>query len=109
MNSGTAQLTDFCLVLAPTLDAAERASEAIRKRFTFLADETRLHVAAVVAELVQKSVERRKNGPITVTIALDADAIHGEVSERGDPHRFHVPMPRSSSVAAPGVRRGQRG
>jgi hypothetical protein len=94
MNSGTAQLTDFCLVLTPTVGAAERASDAIRRRFTFLADGTRLHVAAVVAELVQKSVERRRTGPITVTIALDADAIHGEVSDHGNPHRFHIPMSR---------------
>jgi hypothetical protein len=94
MNSGAAELTDFCLVLTPTLNAPERAGDAIRNRFKFLDDETRGNVAAVVAELVQRSVERRPRGPITVTIALDADAIHGEVSDHGDLRPFHIPMPR---------------
>lgn len=88
-----AELTDFCLVLTPTLTAAERASEAIWKRFTFLAEEIRREVAAVVAELVQSSVERRPRRPITVAIALDADAIHGEVSDHGDLVPFRIPLP----------------
>jgi hypothetical protein len=91
MKTGAAELTDFCLVLTPTLNAAERASEAIRKRFTFLAEEISREVAAVVAELVQSSVERRPRKPITVAIALDADAIHGEVSD-GDLVPFRIPL-----------------
>ncbi len=86
------ELTDFCLVLTPTVGAADRASEAIWKRFAFLADEIRREVAAVVAELVQSSVERRPRKPITVSIALEADSIHGEVSD-GDLVPFQIPLP----------------
>jgi hypothetical protein len=88
-----ADLTDFCLVLTPTLTAADRASEAIWKRFTFLAEEIRREVAAVVAELVQSSVERRPRVPITVSIALESDVIHGEVSD-GDLFPFEIPLRR---------------
>jgi hypothetical protein len=92
------ELTDFCLVLTPTLTAAARASEAVRKRFTFLAEETRLQVAGVVAELVESSVERRPRKPITVAISLDSDAIRGEVSDQGDLVPFEIPL--DSAVSA---------
>ena len=80
--------TDFCLVLTPSAGAAGRASQAILKRFEFVAEEIRRDLAAVVAELVHHSVERGARRPITVTIAMDADAIHGEVSDRGNPVVF---------------------
>jgi hypothetical protein len=80
-----AGLTDFCLVLTPTRSAAGRASQAILKRFEFLGEEISRDLAAVVAELVHHSVERGVRRPITVTIAVDAGAIHGEVSDRGNP------------------------
>ena len=81
METTTPDLTDFCLVLTPTLTAGARASEAIRKRFSFLTEATTSEVAAVVADLVESSVERRSRGPITVAIALDDGAIRGEVSD----------------------------
>lgn len=80
--------TDFCLVLTPNAGAAGRASQAILKRFELLAEEIRRDLAAVVAELVHHSVERGARRPITVTIAMDAGAIHGEVSDRGNPVAF---------------------
>ena len=100
------ELTDFCLVLTPTLTAAARASEAVRKRFTFLPEETRLEVASVVAELVDSSVERRPRKPITVVISLDSDAIRGEVSDQGDLVEFEIPLdrvtePEAAAVAGP--------
>jgi len=76
-------LTDFCLVLTPNRSAATRASEAIQKRFAFIAEETRTNLAAVVTELVQKRVERGTGKPITVAIALEEKLIHGEVSDQG--------------------------
>jgi hypothetical protein len=76
---------EFCLVLTPSLEAAGRASEAIRQRFTILAAETRSNLAAVVAELVQNSVDHRPGRPITVTVALGADAIRGEVADHSNP------------------------
>ena len=92
MKTTTADLTDFCLVLTPTLTAAERAGEAVRKRFTFLSDDTRTEVAATVADLVESSVARRPGGPITVSIALDPDAIRGEVSDRRALVPFEFPL-----------------
>lgn len=45
MEATGAELTDFCLVLRPTLTAAERARRSIQSRFVFLADETRTRLA----------------------------------------------------------------
>jgi hypothetical protein len=42
---------------------------------------------------VQSSVERRSRRPITVTIALDPDAIRGEVSDHGSIVPFQIPVP----------------
>jgi hypothetical protein len=81
---------EFCLVLTPTWGAAARASEAIRERFTALAAETRGHLAAVVAELVQGFVDQRPGGPITVTVAVGADAIRGEVADHNDLVPFEI-------------------
>jgi hypothetical protein len=80
-----ADANEFCIVLTATLDAALRASEAVRERFTSLPQETRRDLAAVVAELVQSSVDRRAGGPITVTVVVGSDEIHGEVSDHGNP------------------------
>ena len=85
-------LPDFCLVLTPTLTAAERAREAIRRRFAFLADENSSEVTAVVANLVQSSVERRPRTPITVTIAVDTEVIRGEVSDNDELVPFEIPL-----------------
>ena len=93
MTTRDADLTDFCLVLTPTTGAAERVSEAVRKRFAFLAEETRDELVARVAELVQKSVDGRPRKPITVSIALETDLIHGEVSD-GDLFPFQIPLTR---------------
>jgi anti-sigma regulatory factor (Ser/Thr protein kinase) len=87
-----AELTDFCLVLTATQSAAGRASEAIRKRFTMLTEETRRELAAVVTGLVENSVKHGPGKPITVTIALDADAIRGEVYDQGDLVPFEMPL-----------------
>ena len=89
MDATRSELTDFCLVLTQTLTAAERASNSIQNRFVFLEEET-------VADLVGGSVERRAGGPITVVIALEPDAIHGEVSDRKDLFPFEMPLERAA-------------
>jgi anti-sigma regulatory factor (Ser/Thr protein kinase) len=80
-----ADANEFCLVLTPTSDASVRASAAVMERFAMLAEGTRRDLAAVVAELVQSSVDHGPGRPITVTVALSNDAIHGEVSDHGNP------------------------
>jgi hypothetical protein len=82
--------SEFCLVLTPTWGAAARASEAIRERFATLAAETRSHLAAVVADLVQTLVDQGFGRPITVTVALGADAIRGEVADHHDLVPFEI-------------------
>jgi anti-sigma regulatory factor (Ser/Thr protein kinase) len=77
--------SEFCLVLTPTWGAAARASEWIRERFEALAAETRRDLAAVLTELVQNSVEHHPDRPITVTVAVGADSIRGEVADQGNP------------------------
>jgi len=61
-------------------------------RFRSLPEETRRDLAAVVAEQVTNSVARDRAGPITVAVAVGADAIHGEVSDQGDLVPFELPL-----------------
>jgi hypothetical protein len=85
---------EFCLVLTPTMSAPGRASEAIRRHFGALAEEIRSNLAALIGELVEKSVERRPRRPITVLVLLEADAIRGEVSDPIDLVSFEIPLAR---------------
>jgi anti-sigma regulatory factor (Ser/Thr protein kinase) len=86
MEATTATDADeFCLVLSPTRWAASRASEAVRQRFRSLAEATRIDLAAVVEELVGNSLEHGPGRPITVTVAVGADSIRGEVADHGNP------------------------
>jgi hypothetical protein len=93
-----ATLTDFCLVLAPDENAAGHAIEAVRMRFKFLADDFRAKLVAAVAKLVEEAVENSSGSAITVTIALELDAIRGVVSDQGEPGlddaeaRFEIPL-----------------
>jgi anti-sigma regulatory factor (Ser/Thr protein kinase) len=87
-----AEVNEFCLVLTPTSSAAVRARDAVRERFGGLTDETRGDLAAVVAELVNNSVEHGPGKPITVTVVLGADAIHGEGSDQGNPLVMSPPI-----------------
>lgn len=89
-------MTDFCLVLTPTMTAAGRAADAIRQRFAFLEEVTSRAVSARVADLVQESVDRRTRRPITVNIALERDSIRGEVADE----RGLIPFEVSLAVAA---------
>jgi anti-sigma regulatory factor (Ser/Thr protein kinase) len=57
----------------------------VRERFSTLAEPTRKDLAAVVTELVNYSVEHGPGKPITVTVVLGADSIHGEVADHGNP------------------------
>ncbi|HEY6638577.1 MAG TPA: hypothetical protein VIZ61_12910 [Solirubrobacterales bacterium] len=83
---------EFCLVLTPGLSAPVRASEAIRQHFGALAEEIRGNLAALIGELVEKSVERRPRRPITVMVVLEADAIRGEVSDPIELVSFQIPL-----------------
>jgi hypothetical protein len=92
------ELTDFCLVVPPGGDAAAQAGEAVRSRFTFLSEEIRMSLTLTVAERVQTLVERGCGNLIAVMIALDPDAIHGAVTDRGElderaEDRFEIALP----------------
>jgi hypothetical protein len=81
METTEGELTDFCLVLLPNDEAVARSGEAVRKRFTFLDEETRTELAGAVAAQVQRLVERGNGRPITVTISLESDAIQVQISD----------------------------
>ena len=84
--------TEFCLVLTPQWGAAAHASLALRKHFRVLAEETRMRLVSVVTELVDRSVEQGPGTPITVTAALGADSVRGEVADRGGLVSFEIPL-----------------
>jgi hypothetical protein len=84
METTSGELTDFCLVLVPDGEAVATAGEAVRKRFTFLAEETRIELATSVAQRVEKLLERGAGAPIMVMIELEDGVIQGEVSDRGE-------------------------
>jgi anti-sigma regulatory factor (Ser/Thr protein kinase) len=86
--------SEFCLVLTPTAAAASRASGAVKARLTLLEEATRRDLAAVVGELVQNAVERRPGTPITVSVAVVADTVRGEVADQGGIASFEIPLAR---------------
>jgi len=92
------ELTDFCLLLPPTGGSADHAGDAIRDRLTFLDERIRGDSSAAVADRVQNLVEHGSGNLIAVSLAVEADAIHGAVSEQGEPgeegpeSRFVVPL-----------------
>lgn len=98
METVSGELTDFCLVLVPNADATTRASHAVRSRFTFLAEETRMKLVTAVADRVARALPRGSGRPIAVSIALESDAIYGEVSDQEEPGagsgaRFEISLP----------------
>lgn len=106
METVSGELTDFCFVLAPDGNADGHASETVRRRFTFLAEKTRMQVVAAVGERVRNLVERGSGRPITVAISLEPGAVHGAVTDQDEPHEaadtaFEIPLPRLAS-GAPG-------
>jgi hypothetical protein len=92
VGHGRPDANEFCIVLTPGQSAPASASEAIRRHFGALAEEIRSNLAALVGELVERSVERRPRSPITVMAVLGTDAIRGEVSDPGDLVSFEVPL-----------------
>ena len=98
METVSGELTDFCLVLVPTADAVTRAIDAVRSRFTFLAEETRMELVSAVADRVERALECGSARPILVAIALESGTIQGTVSDEDEPEegseaRFEIPLP----------------
>lgn len=89
-DKSRAETNEFCLVLTPDLSAPERASRAIGEHFGTLAEETRRELAAVVADLVDRSLEHRPLTPITVTAVRGHDSVRGEVGHNGDLAAFEI-------------------
>ena len=98
METTSGELTDFCLVLAPDAEAVASAGDALRSRFTFVAEPTRMELVDAVAERVKSLVERGSGRPIIVAISLEPDAIHGHVADHdeqgeGGKARFEISHP----------------
>ena len=97
------ELTDFCLLFPATADAVEHAGEAVRGRFTSLDDETRTSLVTVVRERVRTFAERNGHDLVSVTLAMEPDAIKGAVSGQGRAEeragsRFEVPLGSSAEA-----------
>jgi DNA-binding transcriptional ArsR family regulator len=84
METASGNMTDFCLVVLANDEAVSHASETVRSRFAFLAEETRMRLISAVAERVEKLAEHGDGGPIAVSISLEADVIQGAVSTEDD-------------------------
>jgi hypothetical protein len=87
-----AETNEFCLVLTAELSAPAYASTAIREHFRNVAEETLRNLAALVADLVHRSVALRPLTPITVTAVRGDNSIRGEVGHNGDLAAFEIPV-----------------
>ena len=85
METASGELTDFCLVLVPDAEAVVTAGAAVRSRFTFIAEPTRMQLVEAVADRVKDLVERGSGRPIIVAISLEPEAIHGQVCDQDEP------------------------
>jgi hypothetical protein len=97
METVNGELTDFCLVLLPNDEAVGHGCEAVRRRFAFLAEETRTELVSTVAGRVEEAVARGTGRPIVVAISIESDAIHGTVSDEeetgdGTTSRFEISL-----------------
>jgi hypothetical protein len=97
METASGNLTDFCLVVLANDEAVGHATEAVRSRFAFLAEETRMTLVSAVAERVEKLAAHGAAAPIAVSISLETKAIHGTVSNEdetgeGTTSRFEIPL-----------------
>jgi hypothetical protein len=97
MEAASGNMTDFCLVVLANDEAVGHASETVRSRFAFLAEETRMTLVSAVAERVGKLAQHGTGGPIAVSISLESEAIHGTVSDEdetgeGTASRFEISL-----------------
>lgn len=77
---------EFRLVLSPNRRAGSRARQAVRQHFSkTLPSATLMDLIAVVTELVNNAVEHGPRKPITLTLVVSGDSIHGEVADQGNP------------------------
>jgi len=83
---------EFYLALTPGPGASIRARDAVLRRFRALADETRGELAAVVSELVDRSVDRGPGRPITVAVLRSDDTLRGEVGDHDGFVPFEIPL-----------------
>jgi len=85
-NSGPRQPDEFRLVLSPDTEAAGRARESVRQRFSgALQPRTLIDLSAVVSELVNNAVAHGPGRPITLVLTIGEETIRGEVADQGNP------------------------
>ena len=80
------QSDEFRLALSPNRRAGSRARQAVRQRFSETLPRAILRdLFSVVTELVNNSVQHGPGKPITLTLAMSAESIRGEVADQGNP------------------------
>jgi two-component sensor histidine kinase len=84
--NGAAPTEEFQLVLSPDRMAGWRARQAVRERFSrSVSPRTLIDLISVVTELVNNAVTHGPGRPITVTLTVGEETIHGEVADQGNP------------------------
>jgi anti-sigma regulatory factor (Ser/Thr protein kinase) len=85
-SNGAAQPEQFNLVLSPDRMAGWRARQAVRERLArSVPPRTLIDLVSVVTELVNNAVRHGPGRPITVTLVIGDETIHGEVADQGNP------------------------
>src|SRR4051794_41833957 len=70
METASGNMTDFCLVVLANDEAVGHASETVRSRFAFLAEETRMTLVSAVAERVGKLAQHGTGGAVWGGVSL---------------------------------------
>jgi anti-sigma regulatory factor (Ser/Thr protein kinase) len=95
--------SEFRLVLSPERGAGSKARQAVRQRFRDLPQATLTDLVAVVTELVNNAVAHGPARPITLTLALSADSIRGEIADQGNPFAAIPQIKKGSGGALGGL------
>lgn len=104
-SSGPTQPAEFRLVLSPDTEAGWHARQALRQRFSnSVPARTLIDLTAIVTELVNNAVAHGPQRPITVALAVDDNAIRGEVADQGNPAAEIAPGREAAKKGALGLR-----
>jgi anti-sigma regulatory factor (Ser/Thr protein kinase) len=90
---------EFRLVLSPEPGAAAKAREAVRDQYSSgVGTEVLDDLLTVISELVNNAVLHGPGKPITVTLVMGEESVHGEVADQGNPA---VAIPKIREATAP--------
>jgi anti-sigma regulatory factor (Ser/Thr protein kinase) len=89
---------EFRLVLSPELGAGAKAREAVREQYSALRADVLDDLLTVISELVNNAVLHGPGKPLTLTLVVGKESIHGEVADQGNP-AVAIPKIREATAA----------